>query len=160
MKFSIGTKIAAGFTLGLVALLTIGIASHQNIQDLNEDAHWVTHTVEVLQKLEGLNSSLLQAQSAARGYVLAPSDVFQKNFDAASSDIRDDLQSLRALTPDNPQQQHRLDQLEPDVSMRLGQLRRLIAINPDLATNKQIQIATVIKDGQDKADEIHTLTQQ
>ena len=51
MKFSIGTRIAAGFALSLVALLIVGVASYRNISDLNEDAGWVTHTVEVLQRL-------------------------------------------------------------------------------------------------------------
>src|SRR5258708_28208997 len=119
MKLSIGKKIATGFALGLVALMTISIVSYRNISELNTDARWVTHTVEVLQRLESLSAGMMQAQGAARGYVLAPSASFQKIFKTASSDINREMGILRTLTADNPNQQQRLDKLDPAIVVRL-----------------------------------------
>ncbi len=160
MKLSIGKKIAIGFALGLVALLTIGLVSYRNINELNEDAHWVTHTVEVLQRLESLSAGMMQAQGAARGYVLAPSASFQETFETASTDINSQMEALRTLTADNPHQQQRLDKLQPAIAIRLNMMQKLMGLNPSVAADKETQIETLVRDGQQKTDEVRQLTSE
>ncbi len=158
MKFSIGKKMAAGFALALAALVIISLVSYRNINELNADARWVTHTVEVLQRLESLSAGMMEAQGAARGYVLAPSPSFQVIFKTASSDINREMEMLRSLTVDNPHQQGRLDKLEPIIAVRLDTLQKLMELNASNAADKAAQIATIVRDGQEKTDEIHQLT--
>ena len=157
MKFSIGYKIAFGFALSLVALLTIGLVSYRNINELNDDARWVTHTVEVLQRLESLSASMMEAQGAARGYVLAPLPAFQETFEMAAAQMTQEQAILRTLTADNPHQTDRLDQLQPAITIRLRALRKLMGVNSSGEPDKAEQTAGIVQDGQQKTDAIRQL---
>jgi signal transduction histidine kinase/CheY-like chemotaxis protein len=157
MKLSIGRKIALGFVLGLAALVAISLVSYGNITELNADAGWVTHTVEVLQRLESLFAGLMQAQGSARGYLLAPETSFQEVFKTASSNINHDVETLRTLTSDNPHQQQRLDKLGPMLSVRLDRLQKLMGLRQSNAADKEAQIAALVREGQAQTDEVRQL---
>ncbi len=157
MKLSIGKKITSGFALALAVLVAISLVSYRNIKELNADARWVTHTVEALQRLESLSAGMMQAQGAARGYVLAPAASFQEIFKSASSDITREAQALRNLTADNPNQQQRLDKLDPAIAGRLDMLRKLMDLSSSTATDKEAQVTTIVLEGQEKTDEIRQL---
>ena len=55
MRWTIGKKLAAGFGLALAISTIIGSVSYRSMVTLLETAHWVTHTHEVLTKLESVN---------------------------------------------------------------------------------------------------------
>jgi CheY-like chemotaxis protein/signal transduction histidine kinase/CHASE3 domain sensor protein len=160
MKFSIGTKIACGFASALAALFVISLISYRNINDLNDAARLVTHTVTVLQRLESLSGSLMQAQGAARGYVLAPSAPFQTTFETAALDINQEFGALRTFTADSPREQERLDKLQPAVALRLNELQKLMGLNAPAPLDKQTRISIIVQEGQQKSDEIHDLAAQ
>jgi len=85
MKLSIGTKIGLGFSAALLALIVIAVVTSIDLKELTSDQHWVTHTVEVQQKLEVLRSSLPEAESSARGYQLTPNLPFKASFTDAKT---------------------------------------------------------------------------
>jgi CHASE3 domain sensor protein len=97
MNLSIGRKIAIGFAFALLALLSIGTISHFSITELDSDSGWVTHTVQVQQRLEGLLAGMLQAESSARGYDLAPGPVFQQLYKDAGVQVSSNL--FRIIPP-------------------------------------------------------------
>src|SRR6202012_6202017 len=103
---------------------------------------------------------MMQAQGAARGYVLAPTSSFQQTFEAASTGIKQDLEGLRTLTLDNPVQQQRIDELQTAIALRLAQLQKLMTLNSSVPNDRDAQIAEVVREGQEKTDEIHNLTYQ
>jgi signal transduction histidine kinase/DNA-binding response OmpR family regulator/CHASE3 domain sensor protein len=133
MHLSIGTKIALGFALALVALLAIGIVTTLDLQELTTDSGWVTHTVEVQQKLEALQGALPDAESSVRGYELSSSPELKDTFKAASTKVLSSFRDLRNLTQDNSIQQQRLDQMEPLIKDRLETLRQILALPPTTA---------------------------
>src|SRR5579884_685851 len=58
--------------LGLLAALLLGNAwiSYRNTRQLDEDAAWVAHTHEVLDSLRGLLSTVKDAETGQRGFLL------------------------------------------------------------------------------------------
>jgi CheY-like chemotaxis protein/CHASE3 domain sensor protein len=157
MRLSIGSKIAVGFLLALAALLIIGTVSNLNLRQLNTDAGWVSHTIEVQQRMEGLLAGLLQAESSSRGYTLAPNAAFKGLFKDAVEQADANFNKVRALTSDNPHQQDRLDRLEPLIKRRLDVLQKLIDLRDASTTDLSGQEAALVTEGQETMTDIRQI---
>ncbi len=126
MKLSIGGKIGIGYGLILTALVVVGVVSFRNLRQLNSDAGWVLHTVQVLRSIQSLSSQVTEAESSERGYLLTRTPAFLDQFHGLQPQIQQTLRDLRSLTADNPSQQARLDRLDPLVADRLALLEKVI----------------------------------
>ena len=122
MAWSIERKTAVGFGFVSLALLIVATITYRNGNRFVENSQWVTHTHEVVAKLEAILASASEAQTSARGYIITGQDRFLQPYQAATSEVRSDLDSLRLLTADNPDQQRRLAGLEATVSGKLREL--------------------------------------
>lgn len=122
MAWSIERKTAVGVGLVSLVLLLVATITYRNGNRFVENSEWVTHTHEVVAKLEATLASVSEAQTSARGYIITGQDRFLQPYQAATSEIHSDLESLRILIADNPDQQHRLAVLEATVSAKLGEL--------------------------------------
>ena len=118
MKWSIGTKIGAGFALGLASLVVLGVLSYKNTTELIADAQNVSHTYQVLGKLESIISTITDAETGQRGYIITGDDAYLEPYRAAIAGVGTILKDLRQLIRD-PDQQKRLDALAPLVTARL-----------------------------------------
>ncbi len=154
MNLSIGKKIGIGFGAALVALLIIGLMTSLDLRELDSDSGWVTHTVQVQQKVSALESALIQAESSARGFVLTPDPGFRDAFRKAALDSQVAYNSLRNLTADNTNQQQRLDRLEGLITQRIKDLDDLM--NLPAATPPE-QRTVLVKSGADAMAETRQL---
>src|SRR5260370_39161781 len=148
MKLSVGKKIAVAFGLALAALVVINLVSYRNITELNSDARWVSHTQEVLQRLESLYAGLLEAQGSGRGYELLAQASFRESFKTASAKINQELRALRTLTADNPDQQQRLDKLDPLIPSRLEKSQKLMDLRDSTGAGSRTQMTSPVQEGQ------------
>src|SRR6266568_32346 len=123
VKWSVGTKIGGGFALALAVLVVIGGVAHQNIGKLTVTAEWVDHTHKVLEKLVMLLQGLVDAETGQRGYMITGDEAYLEPYHAALAVIDQDLKELKDLTKDNPNQQRRLEMLEPNVLQRISTLK-------------------------------------
>src|ERR1041385_6860062 len=122
IKWSVGSKIGAGFALGLTVLVGIGAVAHRSIGKLAETAEWVDHTHKVLAKVAGLLQSLVDAETGQRGYIITGEESSIEPYFAALNVVERDAGELKDLTRDNPTQQRRLEALEPMVAQRVAAL--------------------------------------
>jgi len=127
MKWTVGMKIGSGFGLALVILAIIGGVSYRSTVTLTDSAERVTHTHEVLGKLEAVLSDMSDAQNGTRGYTITGEERFLEPYNAALSMVHQDLSALRELTPD-VNQQRRLDVLQPLIDGKDGLLVHLQGI--------------------------------
>ena len=65
-------------------------------------------TMEVIQRVDGLLSSLKDAETGQRGFLLTSRESYLQPFNDARASLPGQIQQLRNLTFDNPQQQARL----------------------------------------------------
>ena len=126
MKWSIGAKISSGFALGLAILVVLGVISYRDSTGLIASADWVTHTYQVLTRLNGISNALVDVETAERGFVITGVDVFLEPYTAGTANVGALAKEVRQLTSDNPAQQKRLDALEPLIATRLDMAKAQI----------------------------------
>src|SRR6476661_1195429 len=111
MKASIQRFIPGATTMGLVliALLVFvnAVISEWNIDRLVENEHRVVHTQLVLTTLETVLSSVTQAETAERGFLITDNADYLKTFEAAIVRTGETLERLTRLMADDPQQRER-----------------------------------------------------
>lgn len=126
MRWTLERAYLAGASLVLAILLASGIYEYRGLQNVVTSSQWVTHTVQVLQELEGLEGANLAAESAARGYAIAGNKATLAPYDPAIQECQVHLQRLRDLTRDNPEQQQTLITLSQLLEQRQALLRKLV----------------------------------
>lgn len=120
MNFTFGRKLALGFAFAVSVIIGVGIAGHQSTEDLVETSEWVDHTHKVIQSLTLVESLMKDAETSARGFVLAGRDSMLEPYLTANRELPREIASLRRLIVDNPRQQKRLDELETLLDRKLS----------------------------------------
>jgi signal transduction histidine kinase len=137
---SLGPWIALGI-LGIV----LGLVFRSTTSLIN-NAVWVDHTHRVIESLDDLARHVLEATNARRGLSLTGDAQELDKYAKAVRELSGAARQVRALTSDNPRQQHRLDGLEPVLAKRVArwdaaiQYRRTYGFEPD-------REATVTREG-------------
>jgi PAS domain S-box-containing protein len=108
---SLRSKIAAGLATAILVLV-VGGATYFAVGRSTRAASLVSHSDSVLIEREKVLSALKDAETGARGYLVAGDTGFLEPFNGAQAKLTASLQRLRVLTADNPLQQTRLDTLE------------------------------------------------
>jgi methyl-accepting chemotaxis protein WspA len=112
-NFSIKHKLTVGFGAIVAIILFLLILAYNNFGRLSQANQWDRHTLEVLLETNHIATSMLQVQSAARGYLLTGNETLVAPIRAEYDSGRGHLRRAIALTADNRGQQERLRQLEP-----------------------------------------------
>jgi methyl-accepting chemotaxis protein len=122
MKWTVGTKIGAGFAMALAIVVFIGGACYRSTAKLTDTSDWVTHTHKVLENLDGIIQSLTDAETGQRGYMITANETYLEPYRSGVAAVEQYVHEVRDLTVDNPREQRRLDLLEPLVMQRLATL--------------------------------------
>ncbi len=148
------TKIVAGAFLLAVAILGfIGVSTQQTTLGLMHASTQVTHTREVLENLEALDSDVIEAESSARGYLITGKQDYLEPYQSSVAESEDHFKNLRTLTMDNPHQQDRLDHLQPIIQARLRVLKEAVALRGESGLDV-VQQRMNTGEGKRYADEI------
>jgi len=156
MRWTIGTKIGAGFALALVILAIIGVSSYSSLNSLVNAAKWQNHTYEVTDALAETFSGLQDMETGQRGFVITGDDRFLEPYNNAKDRIEPAIKALRQLTVDNPAQQQRLVSLQAKVDERAGELDVAIALRKEKSFESARQVIATAK-GKKIMDEIRVL---
>lgn len=124
--WTFGKRIAAGFTVAFMLLVTIGTIAYRNLDVLTKTSYLVAHTHVVLDHVGGTLNALKDAETGQRGFVITGEDVYLDPYHTGVSDVGKHVAELRRLTVDNPTQVQRVAQLETLVAARLLELERPI----------------------------------
>jgi methyl-accepting chemotaxis protein len=122
MKQTIGMKIGVVLVLALAALVIVGTQSYRATRRLITDAAWVNHTQLVREEIASLLAGLHEAETHQRGYLLTGASNYLETSRASAKEVDVHLASLRQLTSDNPNQQRRLDNIDPLIKDRVDAL--------------------------------------
>jgi methyl-accepting chemotaxis protein len=156
MKWSIGTKIGAGYALALFILAVLGMVSYRSTTGLIEAAQLQVHSYQVLENLAGVLSALKDAETGQRGYIMVGEDRYLEPYQTGTAVVNKALQNLRGLTVDNPGQQHRLDALEPLIAAKLSELKETIDLRKSKGFEAALQVVRTDK-GKQAMDGIRKL---
>ncbi|MGF2040141.1 MAG: response regulator [Nostoc sp. CmiVER01] len=157
-SLKIGTKIGISFALSLATLTTIGLISYQSTNELIETSAKESHTYQVLSQLEDLNLQLTNAETGQRGYIITGERRYLEPYNAAIEVLNQKVKELQRLTADNPNQQNRLDTLQPLLTERMAVMKDVIELRQSQGLEAS-QKAILTDQGKQLMDNIQKLIQ-
>src|SRR5918911_2282002 len=128
MKWTVEKKIATGFGLLLAILLVVGLVSYRNTRKLIRDGNLVAHSHEVLDELDGTLSSVKDAETGQRGFIITGDEEYLQPYAAALPAIGRHLMRLKELTEGDAAQRRSLGELEGRIADRLALINDAIEL--------------------------------
>jgi len=125
---SIRFKVLLGFGLAILAVAAIAFLSIRSTRSFIQTAEWVSQTHRVLETHESMLRHLMEAESAARGYLITGDELLLDFFQQASSEGANDAETLRVMLADQPEQLARLKTIQKRMGRKLQTLRELIEL--------------------------------
>jgi PAS domain S-box-containing protein len=120
-------NVNAGFAVAVLLTVLLGALSWRASQQAAKDADWVAHTHEVSATLELTLRHLDDVETGGRGFALTGHEPFLEPYETGKYAVGQDLQALRLLTIDNPDQKRRLDVLVQQANARIEASSDLVA---------------------------------
>jgi PAS domain S-box-containing protein len=115
--------------VALAAIASISIAgaiTYTRVQLLSDAAGWVDHTERVRYSLQGTLSTVQDAESAVRGYLITHEEPFLEPYTHTRAELDSNLKSLTALLADSPAQLIRARELDRLARARLDRLNTTV----------------------------------
>jgi PAS domain S-box-containing protein len=125
---SVSRAISLGAMVVLAALAVFGWIVYTDSRSVVDEARSVDHTRRVMVRLERAASSLKDAETEQRGYLLTGDAGYLRPYEAAIAQVREHLAALHGLTLDNPDQQKRLAEFQDLVHAKLDELAATIRL--------------------------------
>ena len=120
-------KTLIGFLLAVVAVAIIALLSYQSLQTTTGTAANLTQSIEVLGRLQGLLSTLKDAETGQRGFLLTGEESYLAPYTDAKDALPDELRAMRALFANRSEQWRRLDGLESLANLKMAELESTVA---------------------------------
>ena len=94
------------------------------IDALLQSEHWVEHTWQVIDQVERIMSSVKDAETGNRGYLISGNEDYLQPYNSATRDLPTEINRFQALTTDNPVQQARITDMRAVIEQRLSLLQQ------------------------------------
>ena len=112
MKNNFKRNLLISSLVSLLVLMISSTASFISIKNLLKSNFWVNHTQDVIYNLNQGSSSLTDAQTSMRGYLITGEEEFVSRYNSYEAESNTYFEKLDALTIDNPVQQKALAELK------------------------------------------------
>jgi CheY-like chemotaxis protein/CHASE3 domain sensor protein len=119
-----GTFIA--FLVAVVAVILVAVVSYTAHQSSSDSARRVTHTLQVMEQLQAILSTLQDAETGQRGFVLTGDEDYLEPYNNAKVALPGEFKSARPLIEGNLEQQRRLDALEQLAAEKMQELAETV----------------------------------
>src|SRR5580698_7857319 len=97
-----------GLAVAIIFFMGTGAVAYFNFQTLKADSALVVHSGDTLTALEDVLSTVKDAETGQRGYLLTGNERYLQPYSAAAQEMGARLDAIQRLTADNPAQQERL----------------------------------------------------
>jgi len=114
--------------------------SFLNIQSLRLLTGKVSHTHEVITGLEDILSTIKDAETGQRGFLLTGDERYLTPYNAAVARIDERIASLNVLTAENPLHQELLPLIENQIDIKMEELAESIAVRRKDGFNAALEI--------------------
>ena len=137
MKGLAQKKIVASFSLILLLIGSVGWLSNRSTHQFIDNSRWVSHSHEVLAKVEQILSLLKDVEIGQHGYLATGSERYLEIFEVARQEIGSALQALQSTVGDDSGQREKLELVRRLATQRILFSKQTI----DLCRNKGLQVA-------------------
>ncbi|RYF53805.1 MAG: histidine kinase, partial [Comamonadaceae bacterium] len=122
-------RLFVGFMLAGLATVVIALFTYQTNQNRAAAVARINAAVEVISQVQAVLSTLKNAETGQRGYLLTGKENYLEPFSASEGALGQEFQILRQLLEDSPEQLARLDSVQRLASQKMDELRRTIALH-------------------------------
>jgi len=126
MKLSTLRNLQIGFGLSLLLLIGISITSYISVQTLLKSAALVDHSNLVVKTLENTISTMKDAETGQRGFLLTGNEEFLQPYNGSYQKATGLANQAQKQTADNPQQQKNMQVIKTALLKELNTLQALI----------------------------------
>ncbi len=135
--------ILAGSVAAAFILMFVGWESYQQTVRVNESADARKNSYEAQLALDEALARLVDAETGQRGYLLTGDEAYLEPYREAIKNLDQVMGQLKVLTAANPNQQERLQALEPLIEKKLAELQMTIDLRKrkGLAAANQVVLA-------------------
>ncbi len=124
----------------------------RSVQVLVQGEGWVQHTWRVILQVEKVMSSVKDAETGNRGYLITGDDAYLDPYNSALAELPQELDTFSSLTSDNPSQHARLVELQAVLQQRLALLKQGIALRRE---GNGTDVQSIVISGTGKAEMDH-----
>lgn len=128
MKKTIKNNLRIGLGLSLLVLFVSSSASYFSIRNLIRNSELVAHSNDVISNLDNIISTLKDAETGQRGYLLTGEKVFLEPYTGAKTAALDLVNEVMSQTRDNDFQQKNIKRLQDNIEHRMDILDKTISI--------------------------------
>lgn len=148
MRLNFTRNLQIGYGFSILILLIVGIVSYSTINNLLNSNKAVGHSTLVIQKLEQAISSMKDAETGQRGFLLTGKANFLGPYNGAYLKTQSLVDEVSTLTADNPQQQANLADIRAVLTRRMAILKDLVAKKQQ----KQVVSTSDLEEGKSAMD--------
>jgi PAS domain S-box-containing protein len=117
-----------GFGLAFSAALVVGLASYGALRGSVTSAQRVAHSLEVIETLQQLLSTVKDAETGQRGFVLTGEDRYLEPYTRAGAALEAEMAAARSLLAAEPEQLRLLQSLTQECSEKMAELAHTIEL--------------------------------
>jgi CheY-like chemotaxis protein len=128
VRFAMEPRTFAGFLVAIAAVLVIAALSYQSLHTTQSAAESLARTAEVQTHTEVLLSTLKDAETGQRGYLLTGREDYLAPFLDAKHALPAQLSSLAALVDQDPAQRVRLETLKALTAEKMDELGQTVEL--------------------------------
>jgi|GEM_PF-735952 len=133
---SLSGKLRVGISLALVVLITTSVMTYITFNNAVNEVEMVSHSNEVKIEIEAIISSLKDAETGVRGFLLTKDSSFLEPYNNADKKTKVSYEKLKNLTKNSKQQRIRLDALAVMIDPRYRYLDSLLYFYPKNPNDK------------------------
>jgi CheY-like chemotaxis protein/CHASE3 domain sensor protein len=117
-----------GFMVAILAVSLIALFTYRALIVRRSAATRVTQTLSTIQELESLQSTLIEAESGQRGFLVAGEERYLEPYTRARAELAGRIRSVQGRIDGSPSQQARFDRIQQLTSEKLAELTETIAL--------------------------------
>ncbi|MEU8613374.1 CHASE3 domain-containing protein, partial [Actinoplanes sp. NPDC048791] len=121
-------RLIAAFAVPLLVLCVVGAVAYRSTTTLEDNSGKVAHTYQVIEALSVVTSTLKDAETGQRGYLITGEDRYLAPYESAKQSIDGAITAVAELTSDNAEQQARITTLRPLVESKFAELADTIEL--------------------------------
>jgi CheY-like chemotaxis protein/signal transduction histidine kinase/CHASE3 domain sensor protein len=141
-RTGIDSLVALGLLAAIVFFLLSGGRAYQNIETLREDSARVAHSHEAIVALDDLLSTIKDAETGQRGFLLTGDPRYLEPYSAARAAIDAKIGDVADLTRDNASQQGRIAALRRQIDAKIAELQETIDLKRTQGQEAALAVVT------------------
>ncbi len=140
-------------------LVSLNALFYWSFVNQKETSDRVNQSRKILQKLEGVLSSVKDAETGQRGYLLTGRKSYLDPYELAIKTINQQIVELKTSLIAEPDQQQQIKILEPLVRQKLAELQETVDLKKNQASEAALQVV-LTNQGKNFMDQIRMVIQQ